>query len=516
MHFSRALALSLACLATTVPVSANGSRDAEIKELRARLDRLEQEAAAEKAAREKAAAEEQKKKAEPPKDAAIWSFKDGRPSVRSAGGAFELSFRGAINFDVAAYEQDQGDFGLGYGPANNCAATNTLCDLGSGALFRRVRFGVEGRFFKDFIYELRFEFGGSDVEDGGTINLARVGYVGVPGLRVHAGALEPIMTLAAATSNSELATMERAGVISTIAGVFGAEDSRRGIEATYQKEGLLQDGDNFMISAALTGNKTTGRGGCSGAGHSGGASVDDECSQLFGRVAYRLWSDGVSNVQVGGSAGTILSLQGTAPGVDRTVRFRERPEVRVSGERFVDTGDIPSTGGTFYGFEAGANWQNLYLAGEWCSFGVERDVTTVGGADPRFSGWYVEGEWIVTGEAKRYVAGATNNNVAVWRGPSIASPLGGSDGFGALGLSARYSVLDLNWREGAGGVCVQFLECIRGGEQSIANVGLNWYINTNLKLMAEFAWVDIERMTYPGLDLDAEFNVVQGRLQFGF
>jgi hypothetical protein len=34
-------------------------------------------------------------------------------------------------------------------------------------VFRRVRFGVEGKFFRDFIYEMRFDFGGSNAEGNG-------------------------------------------------------------------------------------------------------------------------------------------------------------------------------------------------------------------------------------------------------------------------------------------------------------------------------------------------------------
>lgn len=497
-------------------------RDQEIQELKARLEKLEQESADEKIQQSA-----RLKKVEDAQDAVQWSFNDGRPTVRSGDGRFEMSLRGRIQLDWAAYDQDPSDFGAGYGAINNCDATNTLCDLGSGAVFRRVRFGIEGKFFKDFIYELRFDFAGSDVEGGGVINIARIGYVGIPGLRIQAGALQPMMTLADATSSAELVTMERAAVITTVVGAFGGDNSRRGVEVTYQHENLLMDGDNFVVSGAFTGNRTSSLGGCEQAGHSGGTSADDECTQLLGRVAYRLWSDGTSNVQIGATGAEILSLQGKDAGGDRLLRFRERPEVRVSGERFVDTGNIPATGGSLYGFEAGMNWENFYLAGEWYRWTIERDNTTLAtaGADPSFSGWYIEGEWIFTGENKRYAAAGTNNNVGVWRGPSVASPFSLGGGLGAWSLSARYSNLDLNWREGAANACTAFAQCIRGGEQNVLNIGLNWYLNSNLKLVTEYAMVDIDRRTN-GADnllttavensLDADFDIVQGRLQFTF
>lgn len=498
------------------------SRDQEIQELKARLDRLERESED-----EKIQTGSRLNKVEQTQEAVQWSFNDGRPTIRSGDGRFEMSFRGRVQLDWANFMQDQNDFGAGYGAVGSCAASNTLCDLGSGAVFRRVRFGVEGKFFRDFIYELRFDFGGSEVEGNGTINIARVGYVGIPGLRIQAGALQPIMTMYDSTSSAELTTMERAAVITTVVGPFGGDNSRRGVEVTYQKEGLFYDGDNFMISTAYTGARTTNLGGGNSGAHGPTGGVDDEGTQLLGRLAYRLWSDGESNVQVGATGSKILSLQGIAPGADRTITFQERPEIRVTGERFVGTGAIPATGGSLYGFEAGMNFKNFYLAGEWYKWEVERDITTVGGNNPEFSGWYVEGEWILTGENKRYVASGTNNNIGVFRGPSIAAPWSLGGGLGAWALTARYSNLDLNWRQGDVSLaCTQFAACIRGGEQSIVNLGVTWYMNANLKMMAEYAMVDISRRGYgadnlatPTVienDLDANFDVIQGRMMFTF
>ena len=500
------------------PASAGRSkqdqRDSEIQELKARLEKLEQEsnAAKQQTEDERIATGARLAKVEQTQDAVQWTFADGRPTVRSGDGRFEMSIRGRVQLDWASFMQDNNDFGLGYGPAGNCDSTNALCDLGSGAVFRRVRFGVEGRFFKDFVYEIRFDFGGSDVEGGGVINIARVGYVGIPGLRIQAGAMQPIFTMYDSTSSAELTTMERAAVVTAVVGPFGGDNSRRGVEITYQKENLLWDGDNFLISGAVTGSRTTNLNGGTSGSHSGGP--DDEGTQILGRTAMRLWSDGESNVQIGASAAKTLSLQGVAPGGARNLQFRERPEIRVTGERFIDTGALNSNGAELFGFEFGANFKNLYVAAEYYNWTVDRVGAT---KDPEFSGYYVEGEWIFTGENKRYVASGTNNNIAVFRGPSVASPWSLGGGIGAWSLSGRYSVLDLNAYEADAVVANR----VRGGEQTVTNIGLNWYLNTNLKLMTEYSMVDIERSSTaapvaPNNLLDASFEVVQGRMQFTF
>lgn len=485
----------------------NDQRDQEIQELKARLDRLEREAEDDKIQQSS-----RLKKVEDTQDAVQWTFNDGRPTVRSGDGRFEMSLRGRVQLDFAEFNQDPSDFGLGYGAANNCDATNVLCDLGSGAVFRRVRFGIEGKFFRDFIYELRFDFGGTDIEGAGIINIARVGYVGIPGLRIQAGALQPILTMYDATSSAELTTMERPQVVTLLVGNFGGDNGRKGVEVTYQKEGLLWDGDNFLISGALTGDRVA----TNGTSHSGGP--DDERTQLIGRLAYRLWSDGVSNFQVGGSYAQINSLQGNTPGVARTLQLRERPEIRVTGERFIDTGALSLTQddpARAYGFEVGFNWENLYLAGEYYKFELDRALVggvTAAGANPEFSGFYVEGEWIITGEAKRYVASGTNNNIGVWRGPSIASPWSLGGGIGAWSIHARYSNMDLNDFEFAPVAANR----VRGGEETHTIIGATWYMNANLKLMAEYNMVEVDRLTAGGASLDADFDVIQSRIMFTF
>jgi phosphate-selective porin OprO/OprP len=195
-HASTAI---VAAAVITAPASAdsrtaNKTRDQEIQELKVRLDRLEREAEDEKiVAGSRVRKVEEHQAAQP-----AWSFKNLRPTISSPDGAFELAFRGRFQLDFASFEQDDADMGAGYG-----CGVGTLCDLGAGTVFRRMRLGIEGKFLKDFIYEIRFEFGGTDAEAGGVINIARVGYTGIPNTRIHAGAIQPIFTLYNSTSSAD-------------------------------------------------------------------------------------------------------------------------------------------------------------------------------------------------------------------------------------------------------------------------------------------------------------------------
>lgn len=70
--------------------------------------------------------------------------------------------------------------------------------------------------------------------------------------------------------------------------------------------------------------------------------------------------------------------------------------------------------------------------------------------------------------------------------------------WGALELAVRYSTLDLDDGD------------ITGGEQSNAAIGLNWYANTNFRVMANFIRYDADP-NRNGIDEDG--NIIQIRIQ---
>jgi len=341
----------------------------------------------------------------------------------------------------------------------------------------------------------------------------RVAYQGIPNFRVNVGVIQPVFTHADAVSSNEITFIERAAVINTIVGSYGGSDSRRGVEATFQKSGLLYEGDNFVLTGAYTGSSTTT------------ADGTDEGTQILGRTAFRLWSDGVSNIQIGADGAKILQPTGVGPGGAKTVQLRDRPEFRSDGTRLVDSGAIPAEGGWLYGFEGGANFKNFYVAGEYYKFGVDRDlgcfpVATCPrtAADPEFTGWYAEGSWVLTGQPKTYSAKSNSNQVGVWGSPTVIRPFSIKDGgWGVFELTGRYSVLDLNFREGAAGTAIDTAGgSIRGGEQTIWTVGLNWYMNANIRMMFNYLNIDVDRMNAAGLRAGQELDAVAGRLQFAF
>ena len=440
-----------------------------------------------------------------------WSFDNSRPTIKSGDGRFQMSVRGRFHVDAASYSQD-------HTPPVTHTVPQAQRDFASGAIVRRAQFGVEGRAFKDFWYELRLDFGGSSSEgESSLVNLARVAYLGVPHWRINAGVIEPVFTYGNSVSSNEITFVERADVVNIATGSFGGGDTRRGVEINYQDADLFTGGDNLTFSLGYTG-QTTQNNSAIPTDHG-----TDEGTQAIARATYRLWSDGTSNIQIGANAAEVLSVTGTPiPGAPRSLRFRDRPETRegLEGERLVDTGSIPATGGWLWGAEAGANWENFYLAGEYYRFGVDRDThctgCLAGAGDPEFSGWYVEGSWVITGEPKTYSAANMSNNYAVWGNPKVITPFSlDGNSWGAWEAAVRYSSLDLNWHEGAR-FALAPLGGIRGGTEKIWTFGLNWYLNNNIRLMANYLTIDVDRLDANGFQQGQNLDAVEGRLQFAF
>lgn len=77
--------------------------------------------------------------------------------------------------------------------------------------------------------------------------------------------------------------------------------------------------------------------------------------------------------------------------------------------------------------------------------------------------------------------------------------------WGAWEVAARLSYLDLN----DGGD-------IKGGQETNLTLGLNWYLNPNLRLMFNYIRAHVEnRGTSPPVD-KGNANIFQTRLQFAF
>ncbi len=475
---------------TTAPARPSGISQEQALALAARLDALEKrndelEAQINDLKTQTAGSEQIIRQAQAAQPTV--SLPSGRPTFSSADGNFKFAVRSVVQFDAAHYSE---------------TPRTAANDLGSGTNFRRARLGIDGSAFKDWNYAIWGEFGGTGGESP-ILNQAYIEYAGwrplglTEPVRLRVGAWATPSGLEDATVNTEELFLERPAVAELVRG-FATGDGRTGV-------GVTARGARWYVSGLLSGKVV-------------GVPSTPEFDQQSGfatRVAFNLLHGADHDVHIGGTIQGILDPADTVAGPvsGRAVRLQERPELRVSGTRLVDTGSIVSRGLTAYGVEGGASWKNVYGAGEYYRIDVNRGAAApaVSPFDPSFSGWYVQGAWAITGE---HHAWSNASGGFLGLRPSKVFDLK-RGGWGAWEVAARYSVLNLNDHAGALG-SVTPTGGIRGGEQKITTLGLNWYPNTVVHFLLDYQWDRVTRLNAAGGAIGEDADVVSFRSQFAF
>ncbi|WP_417455643.1 OprO/OprP family phosphate-selective porin [Kordiimonas sp.] len=156
---------------------------------------------------------------------------------------------------------------------------------------------------------------------------------------------------------------------------------------------------------------------------------------------------------------------------DNLVGFSEQPEVRKNGFKPFDSGIQVADHYRYMAVEAATEWKRLSVQAEYG--GMRLAAPSAGPAS--YAGAYVAATYSLTGEQRPYDAG---------RGKfGHLQPLRslGDGGPGAVELAARYSWLDLEDAEVG----------TRGHD---ITVGVNWYANTQVRLMANMVHFQSENM----------------------
>ena len=408
-------------------------------------------------------------------EAPRWSFNNNRPTISSADGRSTLSVRALVQADVGHYDQAPAgslatDFRRGSTGATANRETNGARDLSNGAYFRRARFGVEGVIARDFNYRFVMELAGAGTEGPTRINDAWINYTGFAPFTLQLGAFSPPANLADATAPDDQLFLERASA-AELSRALGGADGRLGV-------GIRANGARWFGALTLTSRAVND------------AEVYDSQSALVGRAATLLAGSEDYNLHLGASGTYVLhpADQGIdASGARYGMRFRERPELRIDSTRLIDTGSINARHAYAAGVELAANWRNFLLQGEHYWFGIERAKPTTL-QNPRFDGYYLEGSWVITGEPHRYNAAS-----ASFQNPRPRVAFSPGNGWGAWELALRFSHTDLNFNEGLDGAA-STANSVRGGEQDIFTVGVNWYLNTNLKLLLNYSHIKVDRL----------------------
>jgi len=424
-------------------------------------------------------------------EAALPSVTNGRLQIASADGRFSAALRATVQYDVGYYMQNARTRSFANG-----------ADLSSGSNFRRAQLGLQGKVFGDWSYYVNIDYGSggsTGTETAGHIQQAYIEYDGFGPFVFRIGAHPPSTGLDDSYSASDQLLMERSAPGDLTRNMAGG-DGRDSIE-------LLYVSDRLYGSLAYTGDKVQET-----------TLLSDEQQALVGRIAYSpavnsdwRWVVSLAGTDVfrpGDSNGSVAS--------PRPFSISNPPEVNLddNSTKLVSVSNANVTDAWAWNLESAVTYNNFLAQAGYFKYGMDlRGVTTLRGQG--FDGWYVEGSWVLSGESRGWSAAN-----AAFTGPKPRvnfSPNNG--GWGAFELAARYSTLDLNDNAGMVGGALP-AGGVRGGEQRISTLGLNWYPNQALKFTLQAQNVQASRIGTLGTTLNADigqnFNTIAFRSQLAF
>ncbi|WP_374407710.1 OprO/OprP family phosphate-selective porin [Pelagerythrobacter sp.] len=401
---------------------------AEMARMAARIDTLEAELAAAEAQADAAPAQAAAEP-EPEGDATTISW-SGAPVIESESG-WSFKPRGRLQIDAGAIDAPNGT-----GAAD-----------GFGSEVRRARLGVEGDVLGGFGYKFEVDFAANEVEVVDAIAIWGSG-----GLTISAGQHNTFQGLEELTSSRFISTMERAAFTDA----FGFE-RRVGLSAQYAATSLLVQGGLF--------------------------------SDNLGDLSNRNWSADGRAVFMPKLGDTQLHLGGSLHYADyeagHEVRYRQRPFVHFTDDRFIDTGDFAAASEFGAGLEAAAIAGPFHVVAEGFWQTADRSGAL---ADPTFFGGYAElGMFLTRGDTRGYKAG-------VFDRVKPAEPVG-EGGFGAVQVNLRYDYLDL---VDAG---------VIGGKQDGYAVSLVWTPTDYTRIVANYARMQYRDAAVPAAGGDTSYGV---------
>lgn len=339
---------------------------------------------------------------------------------------------------------------------------NVEDEFQDGFLVRRARLGGSGSLGSGWDYQLEFDFGG----DGNSfsyndLKVSRA--LGAGTLQI--GQFKVPQGMETLTSSNRMTFIERASS-------QAFTDSRR-IGVGYD-----QSGDNYHFALM-------------GYSHSIGDDPDGDAPLgAAGRATFNPIT-GNQTLHLGASLSHERLDSDTR---EDAVRFRDRPESRpTEGTRLIDTRGIDAKSTTKGGLELGFLSGPFHMSAEYLRAdingeGDQRDLT--------LDGWHVQAGYVLTGETRGYR-------------PTGFRTISPASSAGAWEIAARYSSVDLNDRD------------VRGGEQKNVTLALNYYVNDNLRFMANYIMVDVddsaqvESLTDGASDEDSP-NIFLARMQYNF
>ncbi|MDE1149405.1 MAG: porin [Azospirillaceae bacterium] len=416
------------------------------------------------------------------------TFPNGVPTFSSADKAFTFQPVGRIQLDYGYNMQDAKN------PDNRSNK-----DITDGFNFRRAYIGFAGKAFNDWTYNVTADFAGR-TNQSGRLQTAQLSYNGFKGWIIDAGAMQPALTFEDSISSNDIALVERPAITNVVTALVASEGRVSFGARTF--------GDNYFADVYMTGDSIT-------TSSTATTGVGDDQHAVFARAAYRPINDEHTIVHIGIDGSYLYTppqTNGVANNLTHQISLSERPENRYGGlGAIINTGAINTDSVAIYGGEAAVRYDSLWVQGEGYQIDLKRDKTgSTATNDPSFYGYYAEAGWVITGQKRNYVA-----NQAAFSAPTVDKPFNPKTGdWGTWEAVTRYSFMDLNSDTWATNTANR----IRGGQQEVWTLGLNWYPTSNIKFMLDYQFIDLKKYASATSSVQTGDNWQSfgGRMQFTF
>ena len=406
----------------TLPADELAAMRAQLAAMNARIDQLEGELAA-----TKAEAAEAGQVVDAPAPAS-----DSEPvSTLAKSDGWSFKPRGRLMFDA--------------GFTN--APDSTGASDGFGNEVRRARLGASGDMPGGFGYKFEVDFAGNDISVADAI----LSYENGP-IEIAIGQHNNFQSLEELTSSLHTTFIERAAFTDA----FGFE-RRLGASVTYARGDVLAQAGVFTDNLEDTDSKNRG---------------------ADARIVF-MPKAGDTQLHFGGSF-HYNDLDDHAA----QLRYRQRPLVHFTSQRFIDTRSMGADSETGYGFEAAAIAGRFHAAAEGYWQSVDMPGVT---DDPSFFGGYVEAGVFLTDDTRGYKGGKFDRT-------KPSSPIG-EGGIGSVQFTLRYDHLDLN---DAG---------IVGGRQAGYFAALVWKPTDYTALMLNYGRLQYTDAILPTASGDTSYGV---------
>ncbi|UAB77046.1 hypothetical protein INR77_09360 [Erythrobacter sp. SCSIO 43205] len=352
------------------------------------------------------------------------------PEVKDSRG-FTFKPRGRINID-AGYISAPGSTGA---------------DSGFDAEARRIRLGASGKIPGGFGYKIEADF----AENQTILTDAIVSYTDGE-LTLQAGQFNPFWGLEEISSSLHTSFLERSAWTDVL-----PFERRVGVAAIYKT-------DEFMIQGGVFSDNSE--------------DLPNDNTSFDSRIVYAPKS-GSTQLHFGGS------VHYNKLGEGSEIRYRQRPLVHWTDNRFINTDRFSATSELGLGIEAAAIAGPFHVSVE----GFRQSVNRPGAlASPSFFGGSIEAGYFLTeGDSRGYKVGEFDR-------VKPNKPVG-EGGTGAVQVNLRYDHLDMN------------SEGIIGGTQESLQASLIWTFTDYTRILFNYGLLSYDNAAFPTASGDTSYNV---------